>query len=384
MHLTLFVDHQCNLRCTYCYNGNKFSRPMSQQTMRRAVAHALDGVTDAFSVSFFGGEPLLHLDFVRAVVEHVPRALEQRGLEQVTLGFGMNSNVTLVDDAVAELLSTHPFVVHASLDGPQPVHDRHRVTARGDGSYRQVIDALARLRRANVPYHLLAVIDPSTARDLGETLELALAQQPVRVLLSINYRADWDERSIALLRDGMRDAADVWIAHFRSGAAVPVNPLHGKILFHLTGGIPCPAQCLLGGGEMTVAPSGRIYPCGQMVGEDDGSGPVIGHVDRGIDPASLLRLGRARDQVEQTCAECEIRTRCQSQCGCRHLALTGRLGEITAALCETEAIYIEAADRVAETLYAERCPSFMDFYYAQEWSCGPGAEVRDTRRTRGW
>ena len=37
MELTLFVDHQCNLRCKYCYNGEKFPRRMSLETMHKAV-----------------------------------------------------------------------------------------------------------------------------------------------------------------------------------------------------------------------------------------------------------------------------------------------------------------------------------------------------------
>lgn len=35
MELTLFVEHQCNLRCTYCYTGDKFTRRMSSETIDR-------------------------------------------------------------------------------------------------------------------------------------------------------------------------------------------------------------------------------------------------------------------------------------------------------------------------------------------------------------
>ena len=42
MELTLVLDHHCNLRCTYCYAGDKFSRRMSEATMRRAIDLAFD------------------------------------------------------------------------------------------------------------------------------------------------------------------------------------------------------------------------------------------------------------------------------------------------------------------------------------------------------
>ena len=72
MELTLFVDHQCNLRCTYCYNGDKFSRRMSIEVVRDAIRLALGSARDGLDVSFFGGEPLLHPAFL-AEADAVPR-----------------------------------------------------------------------------------------------------------------------------------------------------------------------------------------------------------------------------------------------------------------------------------------------------------------------
>ena len=75
MELTLFVDHQCNLRCDYCYNGEKFSRPMDMATAARAIDFALGRPDGEFRLSFFGGEPLARKDLVRAFVEHAERAV---------------------------------------------------------------------------------------------------------------------------------------------------------------------------------------------------------------------------------------------------------------------------------------------------------------------
>ena len=106
----------------------------------------------------------------------------------------------------------------------------------------------------------------------------------------------------------------------------------------------------------------------------------------GLDPDLIWRChGQAaeiKDRVEQTCGDCELRDRCQSHCGCRHLALSGKLGEVTAALCETETAFIEAADRVAETLYEEQCETFIDFYYKRPWDPSPGARLSQLRLSR--
>ncbi|MBI4702663.1 MAG: radical SAM protein [Deltaproteobacteria bacterium] len=381
MELTLFIDHQCNLRCAYCYNGDKFSRPMSAETMRRAVDLALRRPGDDLHVSFFGGEPLLHLDLLRETVAYVEAAVAARPAPRPSLLFVLNTNGTLLGDEALGLLGPpRRWSAYVSLDGPRELHDRYRVNAAGRGSFDAAMAGIERLRAAAVPFAVTSVFRPSTAYALGDALRAILPLGPFKVLLSPNYRDEWTEEAIADLRRGLAAAGEAWMELFRAGRALPVSPLHAKILSHLKGAMPCPSRCLLGGGELSVAPTGRLYPCAQMVGQDDDGRCVVGHVERGVDLEALVRLRQERARVEQICAPCARRDRCQSQCGCRHLALTGRLGEITAALCEIEAAFIDEADRVAETLYAEGCTAFLDYYYRRAWALAPGASVAAGRR----
>ncbi|RLB65103.1 MAG: hypothetical protein DRI90_02885 [Deltaproteobacteria bacterium] len=383
MELTLFLDHQCNLRCTYCYNGEKFTRRMSSDTMKKAVALALERPAGELHVSFFGGEPLMHQDLVRETVDYVEQAVAAKQGPKPNLLFLMNTNATLIDDRALELMAPpRRWSVFVSLDGPKRIHDQFRVNAAGRGSFDDVVAGLERLRDAGIPRAILAVFGPVAAPALGETLRTILPFEPGRIQFSANYRDEWTEESIEGLRAGLDDAGDVVMDLFRSGVTVPVEPLHSKILTHLKGGIPCPSRCLLGGTELTVSPTGKLYPCAQMVGEDSDDTHVIGHVDRGVDPAALARLQTAKDRVEQTCAECELRDRCQSQCGCRHVALSGELGRITATLCEIEAAYIDASDRVAETLFLEKCQTFLGYYYGKTWQAAQGAGLTQLRRSR--
>ena len=380
MELTLFVDHQCNLRCTYCYNGEKFSRRMSREVLVEAARLALGKARDVLHVSFFGGEPLLHPEFIEVAATLFEREAE-RLAPGLALRFIMNTNGTLLDDRAIRILSApRQFLVNVSLDGAPEVHDKVRLTAGGKGTYDAVDRGLRRLRDAGIPYQLLSVVGPSGARALGSTVATLLALAPEKAQLSVDYRAPWTIESLGWLRDGLRDAGDAWMAAFRAGKVVPLNPLHGKILAHLHGGMPCASRCLLANGELTVAPSGNLYPCGQMVGEDDDPALVIGHVSTGVEPPRVAALQAARDRIDETCGECELLDRCQSQCGCRHVALTGELGRVTAALCETEAAFIDEADRVAEVLYAERCPAFVSYYYDRAWGMTPGAKLVTLRR----
>ncbi len=381
MELTLFVEHQCNLRCTYCYNGNKFNAAMPWDIAEKAIRSALSRFPGAvFDLSFFGGEPLIRIDLIRRCVQLASSMLSGFA-PRPRLRVLMNTNGTLIDDDVVRLLapaSLYQSTAFVSLDGPREVHDKHRVRVDGKGSYDDAVRGIRRLLEARVPVVVMAVVGTKTARLLGDSLEEFLALGVGNVAFHINYRDDWDEKSIERLRTGLRDACDILMAAFRKGAAPLVDPIHTKILSHMTGGLPCASRCTLDN-EVAVAPSGRLYPCAQMIGEDRNDQLVIGHVDTWIDRDSVRRLQQAKNVVELTCADCALRARCQSHCGCRHLALTGELGKIDAVLCETEKAMIEAADRVAQTLHDERCPAFIRQYYERTWKPAPGAVVMPLR-----
>jgi len=383
VELTLSFDHACNLRCSYCYGGRKLKRPMSASTMKHAVDLALaDGPSD-LGVSFFGGEPLLHPALVEETIAYVEATAARRRPEPPRLCFAMNTNGTLIDERVAAMLAPpRCFDTFVSLDGPADVHDAHRVDEHGGGSYQRVLAGLALLRHHGLPFTLVAVVRPDTARRLGECLGALLHQQPRAVTFTPDLRAPWTDSSVAELRAGLRDLSEAWIDSFRRDRRVPVEPLHTKILTHLHGCIPCPARCTLTGQAFAVAPSGRLYPCGQMIGEDTHEQLVIGTVETGLDRERLAELQRQKDRVEATCAPCALRHRCQSHCGCQHWALTGQLGSITATLCEIEESWIAAADHAASTLLAEQCPSFLATYYQQRYMRGAGSSLARLRRPR--
>ena len=384
MELTLFIDHQCNLRCTYCYNGEKFTRPMSIDTVRKSVDLAFAaGPFGHLDISFFGGEPMLRMDVVREAVEYAEAKVASMKGPKPTLRYIMNTNATLIDDdSLAFMSKPRRFSVFVSLDGHREVHDRFRVNAAGRGSFDDVIEGIGKLREAGIPYQLVGVVSTATASELGKTVQTMLPLGANKIVLAANFRDEWTEASIDELRKGLDDVGDVWMDLFRAGTTLALEPLHAKILTHLKGGIPCPSRCMLAGSEWCVSPSGKIYPCAQMVGEDTNDELVIGHVDTGIDPARTSALQKLKDRVETTCEPCALRDRCQSHCGCRHVALSGKLGVITATLCEVETAFIEAADRVAETLFEEKCEAFIHYYYKKSWVPARGGVLTQLRRSR--
>ena len=383
MELTLFVDHLCNLRCTYCYNGEHFSRRMPDDVMRKAIDLGLSLRPPHVDLGLFGGEPLLHFDFVLAAEAYLTEALARHEGPKPTVRWLVNTNGTCFTDEVLDWMAPPRLATaFVSLDGPPEVHDKYRLTRGGAGSYEQIIAGLARLREREIPFQLVAVVNVETAPRLGATVAQLAELGARRIALAPNFRDEWTDAGIELLRAGLQEAAEVWAGFFRAGRPLIVDPLHTKVLTHLKGGIPCPSRCLIAGNELCISPLGKVYPCAQMVQEDQNDHLAIGHVDTGLDRERITALQQQKDRVEVTCEPCALRDRCQSHCGCRHLALSGRLGEITATLCETEAAFIDAADAAAEQLFIEQDPTFIDFYYNRPWVAAAGGQLTQLRRAR--
>jgi uncharacterized protein len=380
MELCLVTDHACNLRCDYCYGGRKWSRPMSRAVAERAIDLALGRDRTALGLSFFGGEPLLRVELIEQATAYARQRLAELGPDAKAF-VRLNTNGTLVDDRVeAFVAACGPVTAYVSIDGPARIHDRHRPDAAGRGSHAAVREGIRRLAAAGAEIVALAVVNPDTASSLGEVAEELFSLPVVEAVLTCNLRSAWDDAALRGLREGLAAAAGAWGQLFRAGRCLRFEPMTTKILSHLHAAMPCAARCQLGASDLVVAPSGRLYPCGELVGDDDDDRFVIGDVVGGLSLPRLKSLRDAKERIESTCRDCAIRERCSSACGCKHVALTGSMGQVTDTLCDVEAAFIEAADGVAEELHREGCEAFMQFFYRGPWKPNPVTGLAQLRR----
>ena len=165
------VASRCNIDCRYCYVYNmgdtrwaRMPKQMSSETVS-AIASAFDELSQRqkrrFAVVLHGGEPLL------LGPEKLASCLARlRDVLPAEYPFSIQTNGTLISEALLDVCSEFRTSLGISIDGPQGIHDRHRIDHAGQGTHAKVLDGIACLRNHRdgrfLYAGLLSVIDPTS------------------------------------------------------------------------------------------------------------------------------------------------------------------------------------------------------------------------------
>ncbi len=128
----------CNLDCDYCYLPNRDSHARMPLDTVRKVAEQLKQdqlLSPMLSVVWHAGEPLvLPIQFYQSAFETFNEVLG----DICQVFHSIQTNATLIDADWCELFKNYQVRIGVSIDGPQFLHDKHRKTRQGKGSFNQV------------------------------------------------------------------------------------------------------------------------------------------------------------------------------------------------------------------------------------------------------
>ncbi|UCE08845.1 MAG: radical SAM protein, partial [bacterium] len=153
----------CNLNCSYCFYLEKEKLypkrshwAMSEKVLESYIKQYIEAnEVPAVSFAWQGGEPtLLDIDFFKKVV-----SLQKKFANGKTIENGFQTNGVLLNDKWCEFLAENKFLVGLSLDGPEELHNRYRVNKAGKGSFQRVMRALEFLKKHQVDFNILTVIN---------------------------------------------------------------------------------------------------------------------------------------------------------------------------------------------------------------------------------
>lgn len=262
----------CNLRCKYCFYADVSSKRtvdscgiMTRETMEKILEQVRGDLEpgDQIRFVFQGGEPTLAgLDYFRCFVETV-----RRWDPGIRVSYALQTNGILLDDAWCRFLKENSFLVGLSLDILPECHDAVRADPKGKGTYRQVVEAMHRLKTWKVEFNVLCTLTNTIARHPQQVWNRL-------VDLDISYiqftpclgELDSEESTVYALTP-KRFASfyiqlfQYWLNDYRKGRYRSIKFFDDAVNLLMFG---CPTSCGMNGTcqpQLVVEADGSAYPC---------------------------------------------------------------------------------------------------------------------------
>lgn len=362
--LTLCLTHDCTLRCRYCYAGRKYAHAMTRETAELGLEAGLaEAVRTGRGVdlAFFGGEPLLEWELLQHCYAYMERRAAEAG---VCVRYGITTNGTLLTTPRLEWMAARDFLIGLSVDGSPAMHDLNRCYADGRGSHAEVAQALVRMAEfPELRSRLICVVTPRNHHLLCEGMRWIHAHYTGPVGLNYDFWSEWSDAQFESLRGQLEQLVGMMLESYRAGCPMRETDIEGKIytaIHRPQGGCN---HCRIGEQELAVSVDGQFFPCSRLVGVGDDPAISFGDVRSGIDRARQNWYIATRGNTTPECRLCELRQRCRNTCGCSNFASSGAINRVSPFICQLEQNLISLADNLAETLYQERNPAFMERFY---------------------
>lgn len=247
--IVMELTDRCNLRCRHCFQ----QRHAGTGDLPLAIAEGVlrDAPACGVShVSFTGGEPTLHREFVRIVDRCV----------QANCSFSFVSNGSTFRRVYRALIERRSWFsgVTFSLDGAR---ERTHDELRGDGSYRQVMRAVSICNFTGLPFTLNMVVTRHNRLEVNTLVDLAQSLGSRGVRFGFLMPGDGvDTAALALHGNEMR-AVEAEIGILRQTASIPVVMAPGH--YSESPFFPCGPLELE---ELNIDWRGRVTLCCQVSG----------------------------------------------------------------------------------------------------------------------
>lgn len=139
--LTVAPTLDCNFRCKYCFETHP-KGVMSAEVQADLVNFVEKRLTAAksFSVTWYGGEPLLAKDIVYSLSEKFLALCEKSNINYDAF---IITNASLLEDDDIEKFKKYKIQgAQITIDGPKEIHDKRRRNTKNESTFDKLIDRI--------------------------------------------------------------------------------------------------------------------------------------------------------------------------------------------------------------------------------------------------
>ena len=317
----------CNLGCDYCYYLKKQSLypdeksfRMPEDILEEYILQHIEACPDpVIHFSWHGGEPtLLGLDYFRKIV-----ALQRKHQPNRRRIFnGIQTNGTLLDEEWCRFLAAEGFGVGISLDGPQEMHDSHRLTKGGKPTHSQAMGGYELLRKHRIACDILCVVHSQNVHHPNEVYRFfkQIKATHIGFLPLVEPRPDMDGTVSSstvpseafgaflctIFDEWMsQDIGQVFIQIFEEAARAALGQEQTLCIFKKTcGDVP------------VIEHNGDFFACDHFVDRDHHLGNIRGTrlLDLIESPTQRAFGQLKQDTLPRYCLECDVLNLCNGGC----------------------------------------------------------------------
>lgn len=347
MKISLSLTHDCNLRCKYCYAGDKFHKTMTLQTAKEIVDFTISitPITDTIDFSFFGGEPFLAFTLIKEIITYIERKNIQNPIT-----YNITTNGTIISDEIINYVIEKNIKLSISIDGPASIHDENRVDIQGNGTLEIILKNIQKISVKLDFFQVNAVYGTNTVEQLDKTFDFFVENGIKNIHLNPNITEKWDISSFPKITTAYERIAKRYIELYKNNEEVALNLIDNKLILFLKGGYEEKDKCSMGQSEFGFAPSGNVYPCERLIGDDTDEEMCMGNIHTGINPLKRCSIAQKTGNNNEECITCPVQQYCMNWCGCTNYNMTGYSNRVSAMLCHSERVAISVAKEVFNAL----------------------------------
>lgn len=331
MVFSLWVTDYCNLNCSYCYI-NKWDKSEMRLGMEEDIISFIKSMLTKtgekkVAIKFFGGEPLLNIDFIKTFINKV----ENEILDSVDgrIDYLLTTNGVLLDEHNLKFLKENNVQISLSIDGDADENSKGRISLIDN--YWSKLDKNIDLLLTELPTSVARMtITSKNYKNLEQNIDYLISRGFKKIKPIPDYfDEEWTDENFLELEEIFFRLKNKFIKDYKSKDII-ITLFNSDDL--MKGYIGCSG----GYKSFSIASNGDIYPCTYVVKEKQF---LLGNIK---DYKNFKIVKHVTDHSKRVeCLGCKYLKGCSSgRCIYVNYKLTGDFYKTSGFLCEYEDLLV--------------------------------------------
>lgn len=349
--ITLDITNDCNFNCIYCFEKDKNKKYMKPEVAVDAMRLAYNDLSSSnrrFQVNFFGGEPLLNWECIKAVID-------DNNKHHRLVDYGMTTNLSFLPKDFIKYVDDNNIGLLVSIDGVKHVHDKNR-----SNSWNQVVKNLKILITNGLKVFIEArmTILPEDAKYMYEGVDYLVNTLGLDSICPMPVTdVEWTKEQLNDYKENYIELVDMYIDKLNEEGSkrnIAIKNIDDFMRQVMEPEVSDDLLCPIGLNKWcTIDYNGDIYPCHQLPTSKDEIKSVqkIGNIYTDVDETKVHTDRKEKQAVYQKeeCETCKAKGNCKNGCPEENLRENGDENKVLQSYCDlhkimTDVIIIKQAE----------------------------------------